>query len=86
MAAGRNNLTRRALLGAAFAAPVILGDCTDQAGAVADVRWRSRAGDAIVATELPMGIFDSVRDRMAAAPARPKPAEESRSWWDDAVA
>ncbi|HKR25442.1 MAG TPA: hypothetical protein VJS15_09300, partial [Allosphingosinicella sp.] len=33
-----------------------------------------------------MGIFDSVRERMAAAPARPKPAEESRSWWGDAIA
>ncbi len=28
MAAGRHNLTRRALLGAAFAAPAVLGDCT----------------------------------------------------------
>lgn len=33
-----------------------------------------------------MGIFDTLRDRVAAAPARPKPADESRSWWDDAVA
>lgn len=35
MTAGRNNLTRRALLGVAFAAPVILGDCTNHPAAAA---------------------------------------------------
>ncbi len=38
MAAGRHNLTRRAVLGAAFAAPAVLGDCVAPAAA-ATQRW-----------------------------------------------
>ena len=41
MAAGRHNLTRRAVLGAAFAAPAVLGDCVApaRAGGADGARW-----------------------------------------------
>ena len=49
MAAGRNNLTRRALLGVAFAAPVILGDCSDQPAAAAPDPTMARQWDRALA-------------------------------------
>ena len=49
MAAGRNNLTRRALLGAALAVPVVLGDCTDHAAAAAPDPAAARPWDRALA-------------------------------------
>jgi hypothetical protein len=42
MAAGRHNLTRRALLGVAFAAPTVLGDCADHPAAAPDAAMARR--------------------------------------------
>jgi len=39
MSAEGNNLTRRAVLGAAFAAPAVLGDCAAAPAAAATQRW-----------------------------------------------
>ena len=62
MAAGRHNLTRRALLGVAFAAPVILGDCTDHPAAAApDPTTMARQWDRALA------VLERVREAECAA-------------------
>ena len=73
MAAGRHNLTRRALLGAAFAAPAVLGDCAAPAG-----RPPQRWDRALAALERAKAAEHAFRDGPMAAAERAWEAVHAR--------
>ena len=77
MAAGRHNLTRRALLGAAFVAPAVLGDCAEPPRA-----GRRRWGRALAALERARAAEHAFRDGPMAAADRAYDAVRAR-WPSD---